>query len=194
MVDRGVELPLPYRLGVQLADGGRDVSPEDGRARPLRSVSVVDATYLRRVFNAAAMRLLLESATTRRSRRRSRRSAGQTGTRRRAGRPGTETSRPRCRERHGPSAAVEFAPAVLIRPDAPLHHAVDRDVRGGRQLRGRRSLLGRTLLRPMRSVRRSGPIERRPSQRACTHPMTGSHTRRIGSRGHTHQPHSRRTT
>jgi hypothetical protein len=81
-----------------------------------------------------------------------------------------------------------------VRPTAGLHHAVDRDIRGGRQLHGRRSLLGRTLLRPMRSLRRSGHIERRPNQPSLHPPMTGSHTRRIGSRGHTNQPHSRRTT
>jgi hypothetical protein len=50
-------------------------------------VSVVDATYLGCVFNAAAMGLP-ESAITPSSRRRSRRSAGRTGRRRRAGRLG----------------------------------------------------------------------------------------------------------
>jgi hypothetical protein len=173
--------------------GGRDVSPEDGRAAHCGSVSVVDATYLRRVFNAAAMGLLLESATTPRSGEDLVGPPAETGTRRRAGRPGTETSRPRCRERHGPSAVLESAPAVLIRPRT-LHHAVDRDIRRRRQLHGCRSLLGRTLLRPMRSVRRSGRIERRSNQPSLHPPMTGSHTSRIGSRGHTHQPHSRRTT
>jgi hypothetical protein len=97
-------------------------------------------------------------------------------------------------QRHGLSAALESATAVLIRPVAPLHHAVDRDVRGGRSLHGRRSLLGRTLLRPMRSVRQSGRIEGRPNRPSLYPPMTGSHTRRIGSRGHTHQPHARRST
>src|ERR671918_136477 len=44
-------------------------------------------------------------------------------------------------ERQGPSAALESAPAILIRPAEPLHHAVDRDVRGDRQFHGRSSLL-----------------------------------------------------
>src|SRR5919108_3565486 len=44
-------------------------------------------------------------------------------------------------ERYGPSAALESAPAVLIRRAEPLHHSVDGDVRGGRQLHGRGSLL-----------------------------------------------------
>jgi hypothetical protein len=61
-------------------------------------------------------------------------------------------------------------------------------------LSGRRSLLTRTLLRPMRSVRQSGRIERRPNRPSLRPPMTGSHTRRIGSRGHTHPPHARRST
>jgi transposase InsO family protein len=43
-VAAAVHLSLASRLGFQLADGGRDVSGEDGRVRPLRSVSVVDAT------------------------------------------------------------------------------------------------------------------------------------------------------
>jgi hypothetical protein len=44
-------------------------------------------------------------------------------------------------ERQGPSAALESAPAVLIRPAESLHHAADRDVRDGRQFHGRNSLL-----------------------------------------------------
>src|SRR5829696_3473779 len=43
-------------------------------------------------------------------------------------------------ERQGPSAALESAPAVLVRAAEALHHAVDGDVRGGRQLHGRGSL------------------------------------------------------
>src|SRR5215210_7618959 len=39
------------------------------------------------------------------------------------------------------ATALESAPAVLIRPAEALHHAVDRDVRGGRQFHGRRFLL-----------------------------------------------------
>jgi len=58
-----VHLQLARRLGFQLADGRRDVTGKDGRVRQRGSVSVVDATYLGRVFNAAAMGLT-ESAMT----------------------------------------------------------------------------------------------------------------------------------
>ena len=54
-VAAAVHLQLASRPGFQLADGGRDVSGEDGRVRHCGSVSVVDATYLGRVFNAAEM-------------------------------------------------------------------------------------------------------------------------------------------
>src|SRR5437867_5655931 len=43
-------------------------------------------------------------------------------------------------ERQGPSAALEPAPAVLIRPAESLHDSIDGDVRDGRQLHGRSSL------------------------------------------------------
>src|SRR6267154_328311 len=42
---------------------------------------------------------------------------------------------------NGPSAALESAPAVLVRPAESLHHSVDRDVRGDRQFHDRRSFL-----------------------------------------------------
>src|ERR671933_697529 len=43
---------------------------------------------------------------------------------------------------HGPSAALEPDPAVLIRRAAvSLHHSIDGDLRHGRQLHGRGSLL-----------------------------------------------------
>jgi len=34
----------------------------------------------------------------------------------------------------GPSAALEYAALVLLRPAGPLHHSVNGDLRGGRQL------------------------------------------------------------
>jgi len=58
-----VHLQLTSRLGSQLADGRRDLTGEDSRVRPPRSVSVVDATYLGREFKAAAMGLMPGSAT-----------------------------------------------------------------------------------------------------------------------------------
>src|SRR5690242_13235984 len=39
-------------------------------------------------------------------------------------------------ERRGPSAALESAAAILVRPAEPLHHPVERDMRDGRQLHG----------------------------------------------------------
>src|SRR5215217_356931 len=39
-------------------------------------------------------------------------------------------------ERESPSAALESAPAVLVRPAKALHHAIDGDVRDGRQFQG----------------------------------------------------------
>jgi hypothetical protein len=41
----------------------------------------------------------------------------------------------------GPSAALETAPAVLIRSAESLHHSIDRDVRDGRQFHGDGSFL-----------------------------------------------------
>src|SRR5215216_1250848 len=52
-------------------------------------------------------------------------------------RPGLVVARPQ-----GPSAALEPAPSVLIRcPAVSLHHAIDGDLRLGRQLHGRGPLL-----------------------------------------------------
>jgi hypothetical protein len=51
-----------------------------------------------------------------------------------------------------PSAALEYAALVLVRPAGPLHHSVNGDLRGGRQLRGRGSLLVGSVV--VRSERR----------------------------------------
>src|SRR5438094_4458631 len=59
-------------------------------------------------------------------------------------------------ERQGPSAALEPAPAVLIRPAESLHHSVDGDVRDGRQFHGRRSLLAEFVV--VRYGRTAAPI------------------------------------
>jgi hypothetical protein len=42
----------------------------------------------------------------------------------------------------GPSAALEYAALVLVRPAGPLHHSVNGDLRGGRQFHRRSSVLG----------------------------------------------------
>src|SRR5216684_6792025 len=43
-------------------------------------------------------------------------------------------------QRRGPAAALESAPAVLVRPAESLHHSVEGDVRDGRQFHDRGSL------------------------------------------------------
>jgi hypothetical protein len=45
-------------------------------------------------------------------------------------------------QRRDPSAALEAAAAVLVRPAESLHHSVDGYHRDGRQFHGRSSLLG----------------------------------------------------
>ena len=76
-----------------------------------------------------------------RSRRRSRRSAGRTGTRRRAVDLVEEHPGLVVEQRRLPSAALESAAVVLVRRAEPLHHAVDGDHGRGRQLHGCASLL-----------------------------------------------------
>src|SRR5439155_12892176 len=44
--------------------------------------------------------------------------------------------RPRFVVEVGPSAALEYAALVLMRPAGPLHHSVNGDLRGGRQFHG----------------------------------------------------------
>jgi len=56
-----VHLHLTGRHGFQAADGGRDITGQDGRVRPRGPVSVVDATYLGRLFSAAPIGLVIIS-------------------------------------------------------------------------------------------------------------------------------------
>src|SRR5919202_2402487 len=52
-----------------------------------------------------------------------------------------------------PSAALESAALVLLRPAGPLHHSVNGDLRGGRQLHGRGSfLVGSVVVRLMSKI------------------------------------------
>jgi hypothetical protein len=55
-------------------------------------------------------------------------------------------------QRQGPPAALEPAPAILIRPAQSLHHAVNGDVRDGRQLHRHSSLLARFRRRSDRTA------------------------------------------
>src|SRR5882672_5158745 len=69
-----------------------------------------------------------------------------------------------------PSAALESAPAVLVRPAEPLHHAVDGDVGVGRQLHDVRSFLVGIVSvgRPSRAA--SHPNYERPWPDPTPHP------------------------
>src|SRR5947199_4124957 len=97
-------------------------------------------------------------ATFPRSGRRSRRSAGRTGTR------GALVDLVEKRiglvveYRRNPSAALESAPAVLVRPAESLHHPVDGDHREGRQFHGRSSLLVLAEVVVIRFCRTAAPI------------------------------------
>jgi hypothetical protein len=124
-------------LAFQLADGGRDVSGEDGRVRPLRvgergRCHVLGPRVQRRRDGA---RICPYSPVAGKD------LVGPPAEQERIGALvdlGEERLGLVVEERQGPSAALESAPAVLIRPAEALHHAVDRDVRGGRQFHGRR--------------------------------------------------------
>ena len=132
---------IASRLGFRLADGGGDVSGEDGHVRPLRVGEHGRCQVLGPLFNATAMGSPGSARYLPGSRQRSRRSAGRRGRLGTLEDLGDEHLGLVVEERQGPSAAVESATAVLIRPAEALHHAVDRDMRGGRQFHGHRSLL-----------------------------------------------------
>ena len=145
------------------------------------SVSVVDATCLGRAFNAAATELT-ESAITPDSRQRSRMSDGRTGTRRRAIDLVEKRRGLVVEHGHGPSGALESAPAVLIRPAEALHHSVDRDARDGRQLHG--FVHGLVAVHLVMTAPRGGPhrssmahegCRSRSSSASCGTPTSGSH-------------------
>src|SRR5215216_3456800 len=100
------------------------------------SVRVVEARYLGRVFNAARICPCSPGA--------GKDLVGPPAEQERVG-----ALVDLVQKRHGlvvermgdPSAALESAPAVLVRPAESLHHAVDGDHRGGRELHARGSLL-----------------------------------------------------
>jgi hypothetical protein len=123
-----VHLQLPSPLGFQLADGRRDVSGEDGRVRPLRvgergRCHVLGPRVQRRCDGVA--RICHHSPV-----------AGKDLLGPPAEQEGLGALVDLVEERRGlvveerrsPSAALESAPAVLIRRAEPLHHSVDGDV------------------------------------------------------------------
>ena len=81
-----VHLQFAPGPGLQLADGRHEITGQKGRVLPSRFASVVDATYLGAAFSATPMGWRACPRSFPRSRRTVHRSAGRTGTRRRAGR------------------------------------------------------------------------------------------------------------
>src|SRR5437879_10973201 len=135
-----MDLQLASRLGFQLADGGRDLTGEDGRVRPARfgergRCDVLGLSVQGRPDRAVA-RVVPRSP-----------GAGEDliGPAAKQERVGALEDlvhdRPGLAIEVGPSAALEYAALVLVRPAGPLHHSVNGDLRGGRQFHGRSSLL-----------------------------------------------------
>src|ERR1700704_2791546 len=135
-----LHLQLASRLGFQRADGGRDITGEDGRVRPARigergRCDVLGLRVQGRPDRAVA-RIVPRSP-----------GAGEdlVGPAAEQERVGTLEDlvhdRPGFVVEMGPSAALEYAALVLVRPAGPLNHSVNGDLRGGRQFHGRSSLL-----------------------------------------------------
>ena len=95
--------------------------------------------------------------------------------------------RPRFVVEVGPSAALEYAALVLVRPAGSLHHSVDGDLRGGCQLHGRGSLLVGLVV--VRSQQRYPNIPVVVSARSREVVEGGSHRhrRRVRTGGRTDQ-------
>src|SRR5215218_5661807 len=143
-VAAAVHLQLASRLGLQLADGGREVTGEDGRVRPLQ----VGEGGRGHVLGLGVQRRpdgLVVAARIR---------PGSPGAGEDPVGPPAEQERIGSlidlvqkraalvvEQRRDPAAALESAPAVLLRPAQSLHHAVDGDHRDGRELHDRGSLL-----------------------------------------------------
>src|SRR6266540_3544979 len=135
-----MHLQLASRLGFQLADGGRDLTGEDGRIRPpgvgeCGRCHVLGLRVQRRPDWAVA-RIVPRSP-----------GAGEDLVGPAAEQEGVGAlvdlvhDRPGLVVEVGPSAAVEYAALVLLRPAGPLHHTVNGNLRGGRQLHRRGSFL-----------------------------------------------------
>src|SRR5215208_2261702 len=136
-----VHLQLASRLGLKFCNGGRDVTGKDGRVRPPRVGERARRDVLRprvqgRCYGVVAL-------ICHRSPVGGKDLVGPSAEQERVGALVDLVHERRAlvvEERHGPSAALESAPAVLVMAAEPLHHAVDGDVGGGRQLHGRGSL------------------------------------------------------
>src|ERR1700716_533277 len=138
--DAALHLQLASRLGFQLADGGRDLTGEDGRVRPPRVCERGRSDVLRlRVQgrpDRAVARIVPRSP-----------GAGEdlVGPAAEQERVGTLEDlvhdRPGFVVEVGPSAALEYSALVFVRAAGPLHHSVNGDLCGGHQFHSRSLLL-----------------------------------------------------
>jgi transposase len=175
-----VHLQLTSRLGLQLPDGGRDLTGEDGRVRPLR----VGERGRRHVLGHRVQRFRdgVDARICHCSPGAGEDLVGPSAEQERVSalvnlvkvRPGLVVP-----ERRGPSAAVEPAAAVLVPPADALHHSVDGDERGGRQLHGRGSLLVDLVVRSDRAAPISSVVARSVLQ---VHVMIASLSVRVQAR------------
>src|SRR5438876_1863249 len=132
-----VHLQLTRRLGFQLADGRRTVTGEDGRLRPARfgerGRGHVLGLRVQRRPDRAVTRIWPHSPGAGED------LVGPPAEQERVGAledPVEERIGLVDEQRRGPSAALESAPAVLVRPADSLHNSIDGNVRDGRQFHG----------------------------------------------------------
>src|SRR5205807_1975316 len=130
-----LHLQLASRLGFQLADGGRDVTGEDGRVRPPRFSERGRCDVLRLTVQSGPDRAIARIVP--RSPGAGEDLVGPPAEQERVGAlEDLVHDRPGFVVEVGPSAALEYAALVLVRPAGPLHHSVNGDLRGGRQFHG----------------------------------------------------------
>src|SRR5207245_10130604 len=144
-----VHLQLTLPLGFQLADGARDVTGEDGCVRPPRfgERGRCDVLRLRvqgRCDGVGAQIYPCTCAPFHRAPGAGEDLVGPPPELERVGALVDLVERRRglvVEQRRDPSAALESAAAVLVRPAESLHHSVDGDHRACRQFHGRSSFL-----------------------------------------------------
>ena len=165
-----VHLQLTRPFGLQFADRRREVTGQDGRVRPLCVGERVRRDVLRPCVQGTydgVLQVFPHAPVP------GEELVGPPAEQERVGalvrlvdeRQGLVITRP-----HGPPAALESVPAVLIRSAAvSLHHSIDGDLRHGRQSHGRGSLLLGTPLGGGLS-----PLPRTPLSRSDTASRTSS--------------------
>src|ERR1700682_2939760 len=140
-----LHLQLASRLCFQLADGGRDITGEDGRVRPPRvgergRCDVLGLRVQGRPDRAVA-RIVPRSPGVGED------LVGPAAEQERVGAPEDLVhDRPGFVVEVGPSAALEYAALILARAAGPLHHSVNGDLRGGHEFHRRSSLLGELVV------------------------------------------------